>query len=154
MVQDHLAHFEWWWMDMCLSIMQVSMHLQNVTDVRHYSACQWFSVSVQTQAFKMPSPALERLYVVWQKVLKKSCYTSFVPALEVGMQKLDQYYNCSAQSDAHIIAMGKFTILTWIVYWLCPGAVLDPRKKMGHFAKHWLEDLHGEVEDVVWTHVS
>ena len=56
-------------------------------------------------------PALEKLHAAWEKASNKSRYTSFIPALEAGMQKLDQYYKCSTQSDAHIMAMGKIIIL-------------------------------------------
>ena len=55
--------------------------------------------------------ALERLHVVWEKASNKSCYTLFVPALEAGMQKLNQHYKHSAESNAHIMAMGKLTTI-------------------------------------------
>ena len=129
----------------------------NITDVRHIQHAndsqQAFS-SLSDPSLQNALPALERLHVVWKKASNKSHYTLFVPALKAGMQKLDQYYKHSAESNAHIMAMGKLTIIAWIVYSLCCGAVLNPRKKIGHFAEHWLEDLHREVKEVVQTCIS
>ena len=76
------------------------------------------------QAFSLSSdpslqnalPALERLHVAWEKASNKSRYSLFVPALKAGMLKLDQYYNRSAESDAHIMAMGKISNLDCLVY--------------------------------------
>ena len=51
-------------------------------------------------------PALEKLYASWEKAASKECYQHFVPALTAGMAKLDSYYQRSAKSDTHIIAMG------------------------------------------------
>ena len=49
---------------------------------------------------------LEKLHAAWQKASVKACYSHFVQALEAGI-KLDTYYKCLAESDAHIMAMGK-----------------------------------------------
>jgi hypothetical protein len=51
-------------------------------------------------------PALEKMYKCWEKSAEKPHYQVFVPALTAGMKKLDEYYQCSAKSDAHIMAMG------------------------------------------------
>ena len=64
------------------------------------------------------------------------------------MAKLDEYYQNSGASDAHLIAMGKtsFTassILTNTV------VVLNPTVKMNHFKKQWSQELVLEVEDAV-----
>lgn len=53
-------------------------------------------------------PTIESLYSSWEKASNRDKYTAFVPALEQGMAKLDDYYKKSAASDAHIMAMGKF----------------------------------------------
>ena len=79
--------------------------------IQHANDSQQAFSSSSDPSLQNALPALERLYTAWKKASKKSRYASFVPALEAGMQKLDQYYNRSAQSDAHIMAMGKFTIL-------------------------------------------
>ena len=44
------------------------------------------------------------------EVLKQTRYACFIPALAAGMAKLDQYYQRSAPSDAHIMAMGKLSV--------------------------------------------
>jgi hypothetical protein len=51
-------------------------------------------------------PTLEKLYVSWEKASSKPRYHAFAPALDAGMTKLNTYYQRSADSDAHIMAMG------------------------------------------------
>jgi hypothetical protein len=48
------------------------------------------------------------MYSAWQKASEKPRYLIFKPALEAAMAKLDAYYKRTAESDAHIIAMGMF----------------------------------------------
>ena len=55
-------------------------------------------------------PALEKLYTSWDKAATKIRYRTFVPALTAGMAKLNTYYQRSAESDAHIMAMGKTSL--------------------------------------------
>lgn len=69
------------------------------------NAQQAFSSS-STPTLHHVLPTLEKLYVSWEKALGKPCYDTFVPALAAGM-KLDTYYQQSAESDAHIMAMGE-----------------------------------------------
>ncbi|KAF8263205.1 hypothetical protein EI94DRAFT_1807644 [Lactarius quietus] len=76
--------------------------------------------------------AINELFTSWEKASTKSCYESFVPALNAGMAKLNTYYECSAESDAHILAM-----------------VLKPSMKLVYFHKHWSSDLVLDVEDTV-----
>ena len=52
-------------------------------------------------------PAIEKLYASWEKASMKTRYESFVPALAAGMAKFNTYYQRSAESDAHIMAMGE-----------------------------------------------
>ena len=100
--------------------------------------------------------ALERLHAVWEKASSKSWYLSFVPALNVGMAKLNQYYGHSSKLDAHILAMGTFPSLPYSLYWLeyCSVIVLNSKKKLAYFTKHWPADLVEEVESVVCECVS
>jgi hypothetical protein len=51
-------------------------------------------------------PSLAKMHTLWEKATAKPRYKSFVPALSAGMVKLDEYYQRSAESDAHILAMG------------------------------------------------
>lgn len=52
-------------------------------------------------------PALEKMYRYWEKLATKPCYQAFIPALNAGMTKLNEYYQHSANSDAHILAMSE-----------------------------------------------
>jgi hypothetical protein len=65
------------------------------------------SASTPTLHNTLP-PTLEKLHAAWEKASHKDHYSHFVPALDAGKAKLDTYYQRSAQSDAHIMAMGKF----------------------------------------------
>jgi len=60
-------------------------------------------------------PAIEKLYAKWEKALKKAQYAPFHDALQAGMDKLDDYYTKTAESDAHVICMGKSTLSQLII---------------------------------------
>lgn len=53
-------------------------------------------------------PAIEKMYSSWEKASKKWKYEAFAPALEEGMSKLNDYYEKTAASDSHIMAMRMF----------------------------------------------
>jgi hypothetical protein len=75
--------------------------------------CKQYANNTQ-QAFSAEStptlqhalPSLEKMHTSWEKATAKPHYKSFVPALSAGMAKLDEYYQWSAESDAHILANG------------------------------------------------
>ena len=69
--------------------------------------------SVSTPTLHNALPTLERLHAAWEKASNKSCYSHFTRALTVGMDKLNAYYQRSAELDAHIMAMGRFS------YFIC-----------------------------------
>jgi hypothetical protein len=69
------------------------------------SAQQAFSAAM-IPTLQLALPAIEKLYVLWEKASTKSQYEGFVLALNAGMAKLNTYYERSAESDAHIMAMG------------------------------------------------
>ena len=96
-------------------------------------------------------PAIKKLYGTWQKVSEKLRYSLFRPALQAAMTKLDEYYQRTAVSDAHIITMGtsyiQFVSFRWDI--LPQDLVLDLRKKFEHFTKNWGNDLQAEVKDLV-----
>ncbi len=69
------------------------------------------------------------------------------------MEKLSEYYQQSAASDAHIMAMGKyFFFLLYSLANITP--VLNPIKKLAHFKKNWTSTLVSEVEEAVQTQVG
>ena len=43
-------------------------------------------------------------------------YVSFIPALDAGMAKLNEYYQQSAASDTHIMAMGNTFLFPLVAY--------------------------------------
>jgi hypothetical protein len=46
------------------------------------------------------------LYTEWEKASTKLCYEPFKDVIEAAMKKLDEYYERTSASDAHIICMG------------------------------------------------
>ena len=56
--------------------------------------------------------AVEALHARWTKAASKDKYEPFHKALEVATDKLDEYYNKTAMSDAHIILMGKVILFS------------------------------------------
>ena len=50
-------------------------------------------------------PALEALHKAWSAHKLVAKYSNFYDGLEVGLDKVAEYYDCTADSDAHIIAM-------------------------------------------------
>ncbi|KAG6838880.1 hypothetical protein C0991_007718 [Blastosporella zonata] len=51
-------------------------------------------------------PAIEILHSAWTTRASNSKYASFKPALQAATEKLNAYYEKTADSNAHIIAMG------------------------------------------------
>ena len=51
-------------------------------------------------------PAVEALHAAWSKRAEKWKYAVFKDALDAATQKLNDYYQKTAESDAHILAMG------------------------------------------------
>ncbi|KIL57469.1 hypothetical protein M378DRAFT_1028731, partial [Amanita muscaria Koide BX008] len=76
-------------------------------------------------------PAIERLHTEWSERLKKADYMPFAQALRAGLKKIEEYYQKTADSDAHIITM-----------------ILHPVKKMRHFKDNWDEEAQGSVLEI------
>ena len=47
------------------------------------------------------------MYAKWEQASQKERYKPFEDALAAAMEKLNEYYQQTAESDAYIIAMGK-----------------------------------------------
>jgi hypothetical protein len=60
-------------------------------------------------------PALEALHKAWTKRAARSKYCDFVPALEAGLAKIEEYYDRTADSDAYTFAMCEITFLSCFV---------------------------------------
>ena len=75
--------------------------------IQHADDAQQAFSSASVPTLHNALPTLEKLHAAWQKASDKRRYSCFIRALEAGMAKLDTYYKRSAESDAHIMAMGK-----------------------------------------------
>jgi len=69
------------------------------------------------------------------------------------MEKLNEYYERTAASDAHLIAMGKPMIFCLLLSYTQTGVALNSADKFGYFRKHWGEDLYQEVLQTVQKRV-
>ena len=74
--------------------------------IQHTNNAQQVFSSSSTPTLQNALPVLDKMHAAWKKASSKGHYLCFAPALNAGMVKLDQYYQCSAESDAHIMAMG------------------------------------------------
>jgi hypothetical protein len=74
---------------------------------QHADSVQQAFSAAKIPTLQLALPAIEELYMSWEKASMKSRYESFVPALNAGIAKLNTYYERSAESDAHIMAMGN-----------------------------------------------
>ncbi|KAF9031028.1 hypothetical protein BJ165DRAFT_870717 [Panaeolus papilionaceus] len=74
------------------------------------------------------------MYSKWKKASNLDEYAAFGPAIDAAMEKIDEYYNRTAASSAHIVCMA-----------------LDPEKKFTHFEKSWGYSLTEEVKETVKT---
>jgi hypothetical protein len=109
---------EWMRVRLFCNILQVSitasLSTSNTTNdtmwawLQHADIAQQAFSSASTPTLHNALPTLEKLHAAWEKASHKDRYSHFVPALNAGKAKLDTYYQRSAQSDVHIMAMGKF----------------------------------------------
>jgi hypothetical protein len=60
---------------------------------------------VQTPTLFNAIPAIETLHAAWASRAEKNKYRSFKDALNAATAKLNSYYEKTADSDAHILAM-------------------------------------------------
>ncbi|KIL54872.1 hypothetical protein M378DRAFT_91765 [Amanita muscaria Koide BX008] len=93
-------------------------------------AQQAFS-SAQTPTLFGAIPAIETLHSAWNTRADKIKYSSFHGALHAATAKLNEYYEKTADSNAHILVM-----------------LLHPERKMAYFKKHWSENLQKNVLDL------
>ncbi len=62
------------------------------------------------------------------------------------MAKLNEYYERTAASDAHIIAMSACVYLLPVFHIVIIVPVLDPTLKLEYFKKHWGSQLLEKVK--------
>ncbi|KIK17413.1 hypothetical protein PISMIDRAFT_111470 [Pisolithus microcarpus 441] len=84
-------------------------------------------------------PALEVLHKAWSTRKNSVKYADFTSGLDAGLAKVGDYYERTAASNAHIVAM-----------------LLDPAQKLNHIHTYWGEDQLTRVmqyaEDIVRRH--
>ncbi|KIL54468.1 hypothetical protein M378DRAFT_92486, partial [Amanita muscaria Koide BX008] len=73
-------------------------------------------------------PALEALWKAWSSRLHREKYSDFKAGLRAGINKVTDYYEKTADSDAYIMAM-----------------LLDPSQKTEHIRKYWGDELLAEA---------
>ncbi|KAG6913491.1 hypothetical protein DXG01_006460 [Tephrocybe rancida] len=73
-------------------------------------------------------PALEALHAAWSALKDRTRYAEFWEALTTRLEKIEAYYEKTADSHAYTVAM-----------------FLDPNTKMTHFKKHWSVDLQDKI---------
>jgi hypothetical protein len=93
------------------------------------------------------------LHHAWNSRAKKPKYAPFKEGLLAAVEKLEDYYEKTAESDAHIFAMGKlfFFRSDWVTDY-CP--VLHPKIKMSHFRKYWTSVDEDEIISVLKEKVT
>ena len=67
--------------------------------------------SVSTPTLYNTIPALETLYSAWEGRLEKDACAPFPPAIAAALRKIDEYYQKTASSDAHIMAIGMLFVI-------------------------------------------
>jgi hypothetical protein len=88
------------------------------------------------------------LHHAWSSRAKKPKYAPFKEGLLASVEKLEDYYEKTAESDAHIFAMG--TLFSFCLDWVkdyCP--VLHPKIKMSHFRKYWTSVDENEIISIL-----
>ncbi|KAI5990906.1 hypothetical protein EDD15DRAFT_2169791 [Pisolithus albus] len=73
-------------------------------------------------------PALEALHKAWSSRKDSAKYVDFSSGLEASLTKVNEYYEQTATSDAHIMAM-----------------LLDPTQKLNHIRTYWGEEQLTQV---------
>jgi len=92
----------------------------NILILKHADDAQQAFSSGTRPSLHNALPAIETLYAAWQNASTKPQYAPFASALEAAMEKLNEYYQRTAASDVHIIAMGLlFHIYIHIILTQC-----------------------------------
>ena len=62
--------------------------------------------------------------------------------LEAGVQKISHYYECIVTSDAHIIAMSKWSCnVSYLSNTCFLSIVLNPHQKLNYICANWSKQL-------------
>jgi len=80
-------------------------------NTQHADKAQQAFSSVQTPTLFNAIPAIETLHAAWSSRANKYKYGAFKNALDAAATKLNGYYEKTAESDAHILAMRAYTTI-------------------------------------------
>ena len=72
-------------------------------------------MSDQGTTLNLALPTLEALHKAWTKRAARSKYHDFIPALEAGLAKIEEYYDHTADSDMYTFAICEITFLSCFV---------------------------------------
>ncbi|KAJ6607651.1 ribonuclease H-like domain-containing protein [Mycena sp. CBHHK59/15] len=128
-----LTEAEWSRVDLFLNLLAFAEHSQHK-----------FSSDLKS-TLHVALPALEALHAGWTKCAADAKYSDFKDALEQALEKVDEYYQKTANSNTYMFAMGNYL---GFARHKSPDtfAVLDPAKKLSYFEKHWPATLQGEAK--------
>jgi hypothetical protein len=79
-----------------------------LTTSQHADNAQQAFSSDATPSLHTALPAIEEMNAKWEQASQKRHYKPFTDALVAAIDKLNGDYQRTADSDAHIIAMGKW----------------------------------------------
>lgn len=98
---------EWENVDLFNGLLAVCLKLLllNANTAKHADNAQQAFSSDQAPTLHLALPALEALHKAWSVRQDRVKYQDFVPALESGLAKIEEYYNRTADSDAYTFAM-------------------------------------------------
>ncbi|KAJ7627444.1 ribonuclease H-like domain-containing protein [Roridomyces roridus] len=111
---------EWERVDLFLHVLQAAQSSQ-----------QQFSSDLRS-TLHLAIPALEKLHSKWTSKLSDDKYLPFKDAIEAALAKVDEYYQKTDNTHSYALAM-----------------VLDPRRKLAYFNKHWPKNLVLSTKDAL-----
>ena len=81
-----------------------------------------------------------------EESLENVKYELFSHGLDMAMEKVEEYYNKMATTDAYTFVMGACVFFSFFVMCnLILLIVLNSDTKMSHFTKHWTKPLQDKV---------
>ena len=98
---------------------QTFANLLSVSILLNFQNCAYFlyqTAEKAQQAFSSSAvptlcsavPALEKLYLTWEKQQEHHESPPFQDAIDAAMAKVNEYYNKTTESDAHIMVMSEY----------------------------------------------
>lgn len=131
----------------CFALRQLITCGQSAQNAQHA-----FSADLRS-TLHLAIPALEKLHAEWTAKSAQPKYSVFHDALGEALSKVDEYYQKTSNSNSYMFAMGTRICRLVVPFLIELSSVLDPRKKLSYFEKHWPKALQKEanknMEDTV-----